>query len=1034
MEETPRIITNQLKDTCKITDARWAAWIERVGPKWFVRYQFGFNPKKMQELNLLLENSNISTRILGGLKTGRTRSLKATHWETNLGCQTLFIFPNKNSQFVLLVGADKLERKSQVFFRVLAQTELSQSRTEISIEQALADTLMDLDVDASYDLHSVLERVLHMLIHYIPCDSSCIGLRYGDIVRLDAVWPQDKHLLGRQVPVDMGVLDDLILERSVKIVDDIKMGQPLPLLPEFHKHGGSWLGIPLLVGKRVIGIVCFFSEKINNFSQTNARQAVVVSAHMAPAIETSVALAEASHHLEKLAMLNELASAASVGMDADEVAAGIVLRLKRIFKTELVSILMLSSDGNTLHEFGESHPSSSPIVIPVASSLAGYVAETGIPVRVSDVKEAPRYLELTPGVRSELSVPLKYRGNVIGVLDLESQEPGAFSLRDEQLLVVMASQLAGMIENVRLNDETRERARNLDLIHHVVQNVVGLTEIPKIAQVAAEIMAGQFAFELALVNLVSEDGEFLVIEGMGGNISPKIVRGLRQPIEIGISGKVCKDGNSRLVNDVSLEPDYASLPDWKGGSEMCVALRDGPFVFGVVAVKRSQKDGFTPNDLLALEALAGVLSSVMINARNYQVLQVNLRRLQAVRETALDISADLELDTLLERVTLRARELVGAKGAELGLVNEENETVEIKVSEIPWKGYSKGLVLSYNQGVAGHIAVEGKTIVVDDYASWAGRLQLESTAPFTAVAGVPLKYKGKVIGTLTISHDEPERGFDPEDIRLLELLAPQMAVSVRNARLYQEVQTIMEAERLAKDRLVRSARLAAVGELAAGVAHELNNPLTTVAGFVELVLDDLPDDSPHRPDLELVLKESRRAREVVRRLLDFSRPGEGFRVKADINDLVRDVVALIKHLTHTSGVNLKIDLKEDLPWIQVDRDQIKQVLLNLIHNAIQAMPRGGVLTLLTNLKEREGMKGVMIQVQDTGQGISPENIERLFEPFFTTRSPGKGTGLGLSVSYGIITDHNGVIDVASKPEKGSTFTLWLPEQNIRPLF
>ena len=356
------------------------------------------------------------------------------------------------------------------------------------------------------------------------------------------------------------------------------------------------------------------------------------------------------------------------------------------------------------------------------------------------------------------------------------------------------------------------------------------------------------------------------------------------------------------------------------------------------------------------------------------------------------------------------------------------------MSEIPWDEYSKGLVLSYNQGVAGHMAVEGKTIVVDDYASWAGRLRLEKTAPFTAVAGVPLKYKGKVIGTLTISHDEPGRGFDPEDIRLLELLAPQMAVSVRNARLYQELQAIMDAERLAKDSLVRSARLAAVGELAAGVAHELNNPLTTVAGFVELVLDDLPKESPHRPDLELVLKESRRAREVVRRLLDFSRPGEGFRVSADVNDLVLDVVALINHLVHTSGVDLKLNLEEALPWIQVDRDQIKQVLLNLIHNAIQAMPQGGTLTLLTAAEDREGIPGVIIQVQDSGQGILLENQSRLFEPFFTTRPPGKGTGLGLSVSYGIITDHDGIIDVESKPEKGSIFTLWLPVQSNRPIF
>jgi two-component system NtrC family sensor kinase len=332
------------------------------------------------------------------------------------------------------------------------------------------------------------------------------------------------------------------------------------------------------------------------------------------------------------------------------------------------------------------------------------------------------------------------------------------------------------------------------------------------------------------------------------------------------------------------------------------------------------------------------------------------------------------------------------------------------------------------------MAVNGQSLAVDDYESWSGGLRLGNPPPFTAVAGVPLKYKDKVIGTLTISHDEPNRGFDPNDIRLLELLAPQVAVSVRNARLYQALQKHMEAERVAKDRLVRSARLAAVGELSAGVAHELNNPLTTVAGFVELVLEDLPEDSPHRVDLELVLKEARRAREVVRRLLDFSRPGEGFRVRADINDLIGDVLALINHLLHTRAIELKTELQEDLTWIQVDRDQIKQVLLNLVHNAIHAMPRGGILTLKTSSYTRNRDPGIRMQVTDTGIGISPEHIERLFEPFFTTRPPGQGTGLGLSVSYGIVTDHGGQIDVESSPGKGSTFTVWLPEQSQRGLF
>ncbi|HIE56857.1 MAG TPA: hypothetical protein EYP88_01305 [Anaerolineales bacterium] len=129
---------------------------------------------------------------------------------------------------------------------------------------------------------------------------------------------------------------------------------------------------------------------------------------------------------------------------------------------------------------------------------------------------------------------------------------------------------------------------------------------------------------------------------------------------------------------------------------------------------------------------------------------------------------------------------------------------------------------------------------------------------------------------------------------------------------------------------------------------------------------------------------------------------------------------------HTSGINLKTDLQPDLPRIRANRDQIKQVLLNLVHNAIQAMPRGGTLSLQTQSLRRDDIPGVVMRARDTGQGIPPENIERLFEPFFTTRPPGQGTGLGLSVSYGIITNHGGVIEVESSLGNGSQFSIWLP--------
>jgi signal transduction histidine kinase len=341
----------------------------------------------------------------------------------------------------------------------------------------------------------------------------------------------------------------------------------------------------------------------------------------------------------------------------------------------------------------------------------------------------------------------------------------------------------------------------------------------------------------------------------------------------GIVSKVALTGQNLLVNDVTKDPIYRPIPNWEAGSEMCVALKEGESVLGVIDVESRRKNAFSRNDLFVLESLAGILASVFSNAGQYQKLQATIDQLSVAR---------------------------------------------------------------------------------------------------------------------------------------------------------QELQERIAAQRMTESRLVQAAKLAAVGEMAAGIAHELNNPLTTVSGFTELVLQETPLDDASRTDLELVLREAHRARTVVRRLLDFARQSESRRTKSDLNETINDVLTLVKHLLHTSGIEVTLNLAKSLPWVMIDRNQIKQVVLNLIHNALHAMPEGGELRITTCRRRREKNDGILLSVSDSGHGIPAEYLDRIFEPFFTTRSNDGGTGLGLSVSYGIIADHGGFIDVDSQVGKGSSFEVWLP--------
>ena len=210
---------------------------------------------------------------------------------------------------------------------------------------------------------------------------------------------------------------------------------------------------------------------------------------------------------------------------------------------------------------------------------------------------------------------------------------------------------------------------------------------------------------------------------------------------------------------------------------------------------------------------------------------------------------------------------------------------------------------------------------------------------------------------------------------------------------------------------MRSAKLAAVGEMAAAVAHELNNPLTTVTGFSELVRESLPEGSPDYEDMNLVLKEAQRSRESCGACWISPASPIFCGWRPDLNEIITMVVQMIHHLATTSNINVRMELWGDIPTVRADRNQIHQVILNLVHNGIQSMPEGGNLLVETLVECRENRPWPGIRVTDTGIGIEEGDLGKIFEPFFTTKPSGQGTGLGLSVSYSIISEHGGYIDV-----------------------
>ncbi|RKY56432.1 MAG: histidine kinase [Candidatus Neomarinimicrobiota bacterium] len=225
-----------------------------------------------------------------------------------------------------------------------------------------------------------------------------------------------------------------------------------------------------------------------------------------------------------------------------------------------------------------------------------------------------------------------------------------------------------------------------------------------------------------------------------------------------------------------------------------------------------------------------------------------------------------------------------------------------------------------------------------------------------------------------------------------------------------------------KQEIMKSERLAMVGQLAAGVAHEINNPLGSILIYSHLLLEDLEKEDPRKGNLEKIVNQATRCKEIVKGLLDFSRQTEPEMKPSNINTVVTEVLSLVEKQAMFHNIKVIKKLSPDLPTILLDKNQIQQVLMNIILNAAEAMDGQGKLTVGTSSDEEYAR----IKFTDTGCGISEENMKKLFQPFFTTKETGHGTGLGLSISYGIIRKHNGKISVSSEIGKGSTFTIILP--------
>lgn len=394
-------------------------------------------------------------------------------------------------------------------------------------------------------------------------------------------------------------------------------------------------------------------------------------------------------------------------------------------------------------------------------------------------------------------------------------------------------------------------------------------------------------------------------------------------------------------------------------------------------------------------------------------------RLEALFTVGAEISSTLELDDVLQRIVAHARRLMDARVSSILLLDPDDASL---LRPAATEGASEAYLAQPAREVAtsltGEVVKTGRPLYAPDVRKETRSrvADLARREGLCSLLSVPLRTKADVLGVLNVYTGAPRR-FAEDDVRLLTLLASQSAIAIENATLHRD-------EMQAREQLRQSEKLAALGKLSAGLAHELRDPLDTVGSVISAMTRDRAEEPGTKngvaDDLKVVQDEVQRLRLLLDQFLDFAHPRPPHFQRERMDEIVEETLLLIGPEARVRKVVVHKDWAANLPRVWVDGAQMKQVLLNLMLNAVQAMPEGGSLIV------HVGVSGgsLLVSIADEGEGIPPRVRPQLFDPFFTTREG--GTGLGLSIAQRIIEGHSGRLRLFSHPGRGTTVCVRLP--------